>query len=182
MSWRAVAVAAGFAVLAWVGYEIGRAGHDVPPAPPAGPSTLGQGTLSGRRIDGRSWSLDYDTATMSQDAASATIAHVRDGRIHRPGKPDIRVRADGVIVNTITNDFNVTGPLRLVEPLPGGKTRIFSTTGAQYIGASRTLIIEHPATIVEDGATVTVASIRIDFKSGRAVFGRIVGVKPGTSP
>src|ERR1700684_4169763 len=101
MNWRVVAAVAVLAVLAWVGYEIGRAGNDIQVARIAMPGSLTGGKVVGKRLDGRSWSLDYDTVTMSADNTIATIAHVRDGRIHRPGKPDVRMEADGVQVNTL---------------------------------------------------------------------------------
>jgi hypothetical protein len=179
VKWRRPAFVAAFAVLAWVGFEVGRAGHDIPPPHLLDQSTLSRGVISGKRIDGRAWSLDYDTATMSADATSATIAHVRDGHLHRPGKPDILVTADGVTINTVTNDLTIAGPVRLTEPLGDGKTRIFRTVGAQYIGMTRTLVIDHPSTIEEGGATLTVSTIRADFRSGKVVLGRIVGTRPG---
>lgn len=180
-SWRRTAIVAAFAVLAWVGFEIGRAGNDVPPPQFASNSTLQKGTIEGKRVDGRAWSLDYDTLSLSSDGAQATIAHVRDGKIHRVGKPDMRVQATDLTLNTVTNDLNIRGPVTLVEPLSGGE-RVFRTVGAVYVGALKTLTLPHTATITERGATVTVASAKIDFKSGEATFGRIIGTRPGSTP
>jgi hypothetical protein len=179
MSLRTLAILAAFALLAWVGFEIGRAGSDVPAPRIQSQSTLSGGAVNGKRIDGRAWSIDYDTVTMSPDASYATIAHVRDGRIHRPGKSDVRVQATDVTVNTVTNDLTVRGRVRFVEPLGKGRTRTFESVGATYVGASHTLILDHPSTITDDGATVTVANARVDFRSGEAVLGRIVGTRPG---
>jgi hypothetical protein len=136
--------------------------------------------LSGKRIDGRAWTMDYDKVTMSPDATYATIEHVRDGRIRRPGKPDVLVRADGVTVNTITNDLTITGPVTITDPERDGTTRVLRTVGAQYIGSSHTLILEHPATITADGATITVGGARMDFRTGATQLGRIVGTRPGS--
>ena len=181
--WRPVAAVAALVVLAWVGYEIGIAGSEVAPPPPlSATATLREGQISGKRVDNRWWSLDYDTITMSPDASTGTIAHVRDGRIHRPGQPDVHVRATGVTIDRATGDVTVTGPIRIVEPLPGGRTRTITTTGARYEGTAQTLVLKNPVTITEGGATVTVAHATLNFHTGAAKLGRIAGVAPGTTP
>jgi lipopolysaccharide export system protein LptC len=177
MSWRIVLAVAALAFLAWVGFEIGRAGSDVQYARSAGPDTLIKGTVQGKRIDRRAWSLDYDTLTMSPDGTLLTIAHVRDGRIHRLGKPDVLMHADGVTVNTVTNDLTVSGAVTFTEDEGGGRKRTFQSTGALYNGFSRTLTLNHPSKITDSGATVTVARMTINFRTGDSSFGRIEGVK-----
>ena len=181
MNWRVPATVAGFALLAWVGYEIGLAGSDVQMPPVAGPDTLKQGKVQGKRIDGRAWSLDYDIATFSPDGTQATIAHVRDGRIHRAGKPDVLMKADNVTVNTLTHDLTVAGPVTFTEKQSSGETRTFASTGARYIGATRVLNLDHTATITEGDANVTVEKASIDFRTGEVKLGPIEGAKPGTS-
>lgn len=181
LSLRNVSVIVALVVLAWVGYEIGRAGNDITPPRVAPGSTLKNGTIDGKRVDGRAWSLDYDTVELSPDGTQAKIAHVRDGKIHRDGKPDITVQATGVTLNTVTNDLFITGPVTLTEPLPKG-ARVFHTVAANYVGALKQLTLKNPATITEDGGTVTVASATIDFKTGEATFGRIEGTRSGTQP
>ena len=182
MSWRIPAALIALAFLSWVGYEIARAGNDITPPRVATQSTLANGKISGRRIDGRAWSLDYDTATMSPDGSYATIAHVRDGRLHRVGKPDVRLKADDVTVNTLTNDLTIRGPLWVDEPMGPGRTRTVKTVGARYVGATRTLQLDHTATITDGGTTITVASATVDFRTGDSKFGRIEGTKAGSTP
>jgi len=178
MSWRIVLSVLALAFLAWVGFEIGRAGNDVQYARSAGPDTLINGSVQGKRIDRRAWSLDYDKLTMSPDGTLLTIAHVRDGRIHRAGKPDILMRADGVTVNTTSNDLTIDGPVTFIEDEGGARKRTFHSTGALYNGGSRILTLDHPSTITDSGATVTVAKMMINFRTGDSSFGRIEGVKP----
>jgi hypothetical protein len=177
MNWRIPASLAVLAFLGWVGFEIGRAGSDVQFAHTAGPDTLTKGSLQGKRLDRRAWSLDYDTLTMSPDGTLVTIAHVRDGRIHRVGKPDVEMKADGVTVNTFSNDLTVAGPVTFVEDEGGGRKRTFQSIGAVYNGSSHVLTLNHPATITDSGATVTVASMTVNFKTGDAQFGHIEGTK-----
>jgi hypothetical protein len=181
VNWRVPLIAATFALLAWVGYEIGRAGSEVPVRQTAGPDTLRQGKAEGKRLDGRAWSLDYDTATFTPDGSQATIAHVRDGRIHRVGKPDVLMSADNVTVNRLTNDLNVAGPATFTEKQTSGEKRTFVTIGARYIGATRLLNLDHTTTITQGDAKVVVEKVSVDFRTGEVKLGRIEGTKPGTN-
>jgi len=175
VSWRIVASIAILALLAWVGFEIGRAGGDIQVARIAGPGQLSGGRVVGKRLDGKSWSLDYDTVTMSPDNTIAAIAHVRDGHLHRPGKPDVHMRADNVQVNTFTNDFIVTGNVHVVDPEGGGRTRTFATVGARYLGGSRELTFEHPVTITDGSAKIVVSSATVNFRTGDITLGALQG-------
>ena len=178
MIWRVALSVLALAFLARVGFEIGQAGSEVEFARQAGPNTLTTGTVQGKRIDRRAWSLDYDRLTMSPDGTLLTIAHVRDGRIHRAGKPDVLMRADGVTVNTVTNDLTITGPVTFTEDDGRGRTRTFRSTGGEYNGTTRILEFDHSSTITDSGATVTVAKMTINFRTGDSSFGRIEGEKP----
>jgi hypothetical protein len=180
--WRTTVAVAVLAFLAWVGFEVGRAGNDVTIQRLTGPSTLVSGEVNGKRLNGEAWSLDYDRVTMSPDGAQAQIAHVRDGRIHRAGKPDVLMQGDDVTVNTVTNDLYVNGPVTFKEDLGGGRMRTFATNGARYIGATRILTLDHIATITDAGATITVASVMVDFRTGDARLGRIIGERPASLP
>lgn len=179
--WRPIALGVGFALLAWVGFEIGRAGNDVPRPGPQGPSELTHGSLHGKRIDQRGVSLDFEHLTVSADGTSLTLDHIRDGRFKRPGKSDVRMSAERAIVNRITNDVDATGPVTVREDA-GGRTRTFSTIGARYIGATRTLILDKPATITDGKSTVTVSSATINFRTGASTLGRIEAVGAGSGP
>jgi hypothetical protein len=181
MSWRIPLVLAVLALLAWVGYEVARAGGEIAVQRMPAPDTMKHGHVQGRRIDGRSWSLDYDTVSMSPDMTTATIAHVRDGRLHRAGKSDVLMQADGVTVNTSTNDVTVTGPVTFTEQQAPGRTRTFKTVGAHYTGATRELVLDHTATITEAGTTIVVSRATVNFRTGEMSLGRIEGMKPGSS-
>jgi hypothetical protein len=177
LNWRAPAVVVVLAFLAWVGFEIGRAGSEIAvPRTPANDMLVG-GTIHGKRIDQRAWSLDFDTASVSPDGSQATIAHVRDGRIHRPGKPDVTMTADGVTVNRLSNDFTVTGPVTFVEPEGAGRIRRFTTVGAHYQGATRMLQLDHTATITEGTTKVVVSKAKVDFRTGDVTVGTMEGTR-----
>ena len=180
ITWRTPAALAILAFLAWVGFEIGRAGSDIVVQRVQQPSKLVDCRVNGKRVDGRAWSLDCDTVTLSADGTLATIGKVRDGRLHRKGKPDLLIQGDDITVNTATNDLYVRGPVRFKEDLGGGRTRTFTTTGARYVGATRVLELDHPSTITDAGATILVSNMTIDFRTGETKLGRIEGTRPGS--
>jgi hypothetical protein len=177
LNWRPLAVVAVMAFLAWVGFEIGRAGSEIAVPRVASNDMLIGGAIHGKRIDQRAWSMDFDTASVSPDGSQATIAHVRDGRIKRPNKPDVKMTADGVTVNRISNDFTVTGPVTFVEPEPDGRIRRFTTVGAHYLGATRILQLEHTATITEGTTKVVVSRATVDFRTGDVTVGPMEGTR-----
>lgn len=176
MNWRVPAAVLFLALLAWAGFEIGRAGSDIQVQRVAKTSQLTRGSVIGKRIDGRSWSLDYDSVSMSPDGQNATIAHVRDGRIRRPGKPDVLMKADNVTVNTLTNDLSIAGPVTFTEQRGKG-TRTFQTIGAHYNGGTHLLDLGHTATITEGTAKIVVANATVNFQTGEVRLGPIEGTK-----
>ena len=170
---RTAAALVALAALAWIGYETMHAGVDIPP-PNAGQVTrLTGGSASDKRLDGKSWSLDYQSATMSQDGSVAEIEGIRDGVIRRDGKPYMRVRAQHVSVNLAINDFTVTGPVTFTEI--GGQGRTLVTDGAHYVGATHTLDLPHRTTIRSGALHLIVAHATVNFATGATTLGRIVG-------
>jgi hypothetical protein len=164
------------AVLTWVGVGIYRAGGDVPPPPLMPETKLTSGHAEGRRVNGQaSWSLDYDHVTASPDTTVATLENVRHGELYKGGKPFMRMIARHVVVNTLSNDFVVTGPLELIEN-DGKHNRHLTSDAASYSGALQTLTLTHPSKISSDGARVKVATATVNFKSGDMSFGPLVGL------
>lgn len=170
---RAAAVALGCALLAWLVYATVHAGSDIPPPQMQGPTLLQGGAANGKRIDGKSWSLDYRQAVMSADGGQAEIDDVHDGLIFRNGRPYMHVRAKHVSANLTTNDFRVQGPVAFVEI--GGQHRQLDTVDAHYLGFSQTLVLPN-RTIVREGAILlVVAHATVNFQTGATQLGRIVG-------
>ncbi len=173
---RAAIVCVVLAFGAWVGIGIYRAGGDVPP-PLQNPETkLTTGHAEGRRIDGKpSWSLDYDRLITSADTSVATLDNVRHGELYRRGKPFMQIKAQHVVVNTLSNDFIATGPLELIQN-DGTQRRRMTSDAANYSGMLSTLTLLHPANIVTDGAKIKVASATVNFRTGNLTVGRILGI------
>jgi hypothetical protein len=134
---------------------------------------LSLGSANGRRLDGKSWSLDYDAASLSPDGSIAEINDVHDGVITRNGKPYMRMTARHVTANLGANDFVVTGPVTFSEV--DGQRRQLQTVGAHYSGFDQTLHLDQPTTIREGAATLRVATAVINFRTGETTLGRIVG-------
>ncbi len=164
------------ALLLWVAVGIYRAGSDVPPPSPQLETKLTAGHAEGRRVDGKpSWSLDYDRVIATPDTTIATLENVRHGQLYRRGKPFMRMKADHVVINTLSNDFIVTGPLELIQD-DKQHHRTLVSDAANYSGILQTLTLMHPADIVSDGAKLKVANVTVDFRSGDMKLGPIVGL------
>jgi hypothetical protein len=161
------------ATLSWIGYETVRAGSDIPPQDGVKQTRLSVGSANGKRLDGKSWSLDYGAASLSPDGGIANIDDVHDGIIMREGKPYMRMTAKHITANLSANDFVVTGPVRFVEV--AGLHRRLDTVGAHYTGADHTLHLDQPTTITQGAATLHVVSAVINFQTGDTKLGRIVG-------
>ena len=173
---RLLVLAIVIAGAAWVGFGIYSAGMDVPQPISIGQTTLTAGHAEGRRVDGKpSWSLDYDRVLASPDTTTATLENVRHGELYRRGKPFMQMTAKHVVVNMLSNDFFVTGPLELVQNDGRHKRRLTSTDGS-YSGALQTLTLPHSADIISDGARVKVANAVVNFGSGDMKLGPLVGL------
>jgi len=170
---RLAAVVVGVAGLGWIGYQTVHAGSDIPPPSSADITHLGAGTAAGKRIDGRSWSLDYTSATMTPDGQSIAIENVRDGLILRNGKPFARMHAAHVTANVGSNNFTVQGPVVFTEL--SGQRREIRTVDATYAGDQQLLVLNHTATIRQGLATVIVERATMNFATGETKLGRITG-------
>lgn len=157
----------------WIGYETIHAGSDIPAQSGVQQTRLSVGSANGKRLDGKSWSLDYGAATLSPDGSIANIDNVHDGVIMRDGKPYMHMSAKHVVANLGANDFVVTGAVTFVEV--GGQHRRLETTGAHYNGNDHTLHLDQPTTIRQGEATLRVMTAVINFQTGETQLGRIVG-------
>jgi hypothetical protein len=160
-------------LLAWIVYQTVHAGSDIPPPSSSNVTQLSGGSAGGKRIDGRSWSLDYTTATMSPDGQSIAIDNVRDGLITHDGKPFARMQAAHVVANVGSNNFSAQGPVVFTEL--AGRRRQIRTVDATYDGEHRILTLVHPAPIHDGAMTVVVDHATMNFATGETKLGRITG-------
>jgi hypothetical protein len=161
------------ALLAWIGWQTIHAGADIPSQRTQAQTKLSGGSANDKRIDGKSWSLDYDNATLSPDGSLAEIDNVHDGVILRDGKPYMRMTAKHVSANLSANDFVVTGPVSFNEI--GGQRRQLNTDEAHYEGNAHTLYLDHPTMIRASGMSFRVVKAEVDFTTGDTKLGRITG-------
>ena len=161
------------AVLAWIVWQTVHAGGDIPSQRSTSQTQLSGGSANDRRVDGKSWSLDYDTATLSPDGSLAEVDNVHNGVILRDGKPYMHMHAKHVSANLALNDFVVTGPVSFTEI--GGQQRELFTDQAHYSGADHILHLDHPTTIHAGGMSFHVANAVVNFNTGETKLGRITG-------
>ena len=157
----------GVAFLAYVGYGIYAAGLDERPPPPSSTNIVFKnGTATGHRIVSRSWSADYDNIQSNSDQSVLELDNVHNGIIYKKGKPYLHVRADHMSVNTLSRDFNVSGPLH-VETVDAKPHRSFDTTAAAWDDAMQRLTLSKHVTVNTDGsAPLSIGSMTFDVKSG----------------
>jgi hypothetical protein len=172
-SWRVFAALVVVVGLGWVAWQTIHAGAEIPSRNGTAQTQLSGGSANDKRIDGKSWSLDYDTATLSQDGSLAEISNVHDGVILRNGKPYMRMKAKHVSANLAFNDFVVSGPVSFVEI--GGERRQLFTDEAHYSGNDHILHLDHATTIRSGGMTFHVAKAVVNFTTGDTKLGRITG-------
>ena len=170
---RLIAALVAAAGLGWIAWQTIHAGGDIPSQRSTSQTQLSGGSANDKRLDGKSWSLDYDTATLSPDGSLAEIQNVHDGVILRDGKPYMRMTAKHVSANLAYNDFVVTGPVSFKEI--GGQQRQLDTDEAHYSGNDHTLRLDHPTTIRSGGMTFRVTTAVVNFTTGETKLGRING-------
>ncbi len=125
----------------WVVVQVYLAGkEEVPPPQTAAPVTFGRGSARGERVNGHSWSIDYDKVSTSPDETFVTAEGVRDGIIYKAGKPYLRIRAQHMTVNMVTHDFVATGPVH-IESVGHKNFHAFDTTSAVWTEATQRLAI-----------------------------------------
>ena len=161
------------ALLGWIVWQTIHAGAEIPAQRSTSQTQLSGGSANDKRIDGKSWSLDYDSATLSPDGSLAEIDRVHDGVILRDGKPYMRMTAKHVSANLSYNNFVVTGPVSFAEI--GGQHRTLDTDEAHYSGNDHILHLDHPVTIHAAGMTFRVAQAVVNFTTGETKLGRMTG-------
>lgn len=170
--WRRLALVAGIAFAGWVAWGIVRAGGPTPNVGVPTTSELVRGHAEGRRLNARSWSLDYDRIVEAPDGSTATLYDVRHGQIFRNGKPYVTVTADTVVVNTLSNDFSASGHVVLVED-DGKHQRRFRSERALYNGVPEVLTLPAPVHIESDGMAASFDHAVVNLKTGAMTVGRI---------
>jgi len=170
--WRRIALVAGLAFAAWVTWGIWHAGGPVLNVGTTTSNELDRGHAEGRRVNARSWSLDYGKIIESPDGATATLYDVRHGEIFRNGKPYVSVRADSVVVNTLSNDFSASGHVVLTEN-DGKHDRHFRSERALYNGIPEILTLPTAVHIESDGMSANFDHAVVNLKTGSMQLGRI---------
>jgi len=162
----------GLAFFAWVTWEVWHAGGPVMNVGTTAVSELDRGHAEGQRVNARAWSLDYSKIIEAPDGTTATLYDVRHGEIFRNGKPYVSVRADSVVVNTVSNDFSASGHVVLTEN-DGKHSRRFRSERALYNGVPQVLTLPTAVHIESDGMSANFDHAVVNLKTGSMQLGRI---------
>lgn len=176
INWRALAFAAGAALIVWLVVGIVLAGRGAPPPPGTQPITLRNGQVNANHISTKRWTFSYKRAQMSADGTFATVWGVKNGILFKHGKPYLRISAQEVSVNTQDFDFTALGDVHIVEVHPkDGAPRSFDTDLVEWTNATQLLALPHPSLIRSKGELLKVASLNVDFKTNVIHLGKISG-------
>lgn len=159
----------------YIAYGVYTADRDLP-LPPTQSRDVGlqHGTAQGRRVNGPSWSFDYDQVSTNEDGSISQITGVHDGILYRKGKPYAHMTAERVTVNGATNDFSAFGAIHIVVT-GGPHPRTLDTQMAIWTDANKTLQLNQPVHVDDGGAKMLVQNLTIDFKTGNSKAGPMKG-------
>lgn len=173
--WRIIWICAGIALGLYLVIGVLLAGKNLPAIPPINqPVVLSHGHLSNQHTQKKTWTFDYDHATLSPDQSFATLEGVHDGIIYRKGKPYLKIAAERVSVNTNSLDFTATGKVHVTRIGKDASTS-FDTDLIVWNNAQKLLRLDHPSYVHTDGQTLKVESIVVDANEDSVLFGKVDG-------
>jgi hypothetical protein len=167
---------AGTALLVYVIVEVLLAGRNLPPMPPAQTGIgLRGGHAVGNKIKTKSWTFDYQTASLSPDGTTGTIEGVHDGIVYRRGKPHLRISARQLTFNTQTLDFTAIGKVR-VQLIHDPEQRSFETDLVEWTNRTKLLHLDHPSYVRSAGGpTLELQHVTINFDTDEVHVGQLGG-------
>jgi hypothetical protein len=174
--WKRIAWIAGGAFAVYVLVEILLAGRNLPPMPPAQSGiALRGGHVVGNKITTKSWTFDYENASLSPDGTTGTIEGVRNGIVYRKGKPHLRISAQTLSFNTQTLDFTAIGKVR-VQLIHDPEQRSFETDFVEWTNGTKLLHLDHPCYVRSAGGPALVLQhVTINFDKSEVLVGQIGG-------
>jgi hypothetical protein len=172
--WRAVAIVAGVVFVLVMFYETFLTYPDAPPPMTQAPILFKGGHVVNHHVNTKSWSLDYDSAQMTQDQSSGTIDGIHNGIIFRKGKPYLKISAQQASVNTLTLDFTATGLVH-VEELGAKEPVSFDTDLIVWSNALHDLTMSHPSYFHTGDQTLKVEDVTVNLETKKYHIGKIDG-------
>jgi hypothetical protein len=173
--WRQYAIAAGVVFLVYVALGIVFAGGGSVPVPPANvPIEMYGATITNHRVNTPAWSFDYDRAHLSPDATTGTVEGVRNGIIFKKGKPNLRISAEKITLDTQTLDFTAIGKVH-VEKIDDPQHRSFDTDLVTWTNNAKLMRLDHPAYVHSGKETLRLEGVTVDFESETFHLGKMNG-------
>jgi len=173
--WKQYSLAALAAFALYVALGVIFAGGGSIPVPPANvPIQMYGATITNHRINTRAWSFDYDHAELSPDATNATVEGVRNGIVYKKGKPNLRISAQKITLDTQTLDFTAIGKVH-VERIDDPQKRSFDTDLVVWTNNAKLMRMDHPAYLHSNGQTMKLEGITVDFDAETFHVGKMNG-------
>jgi hypothetical protein len=175
LPWKRIAIVAGILIGIYAVVEIVLAGFGAPPLPPAQQGiTLKGGHVNGNKISTKSWSFDYESAQLSPDGTTGTVAGVRNGIVLRHGKPYLKVSAAQITIDTQSLNFTAVGKVH-VEFINDPAKRSFDTDLVQWTNSDKQLHMDHTSYLHTADQTLKIESVDIDFDKDTVHLGKLTG-------
>jgi len=173
--WKQYALAAVCAFAIYVAIGVIFAGGGTVPIPPANvPIQMYGANITNHRINTPAWSFDYDHAELSPDATTGTVEGVRNGIVYKKGKPNLRISAQKITLDTQTLDFTAIGKVH-VERIGDPQKRSFDTDLVVWTNNAKLMRMDHPAYVHSNGQTLKLEGITVDFDAETFHVGKMNG-------
>jgi hypothetical protein len=153
----------GFLVVIYFAANVLYAGGGTIPTPPANvPIQMYGATIANNRINTKAWSFDYDHAQLSPEASTGTVEGIRNGIVFKKGRPNIKISAEKITLDTQSLDFTAIGKVH-VEKIDDPQHRSFDTDLVTWTNNAKEMRIDHGGYVHSRGQTRQVESGAVDL-------------------
>ena len=173
--WKQYLAAAAIAFGIYVTLGIVFAGGGTIPTPPANvPIQMYGATIANNRINTKAWSFDYDHAQLSPDASTGTVEGIRHGIVFKKGKPDLKISAEKITLDTQSLDFTAIGKVH-VEKIDDKQHRSFDTDLVTWTNNAKEMRLDHGGYVHSGGQTLHLEGVTVDFDAETFHIGKMNG-------
>lgn len=174
--WKQYLVASGvvFAIYVTLGIVFAGSGGTIPIPPANVPIQMYGARIANNRINTKAWSFDYAHAQLSPDATTGTVEGIRNGIVFKKGKPDLRISAEKITLDTQTLDFTAIGKVH-VEKIDDPQHRSFDTDLVTWTNNAKLMRLDHPAFVHSGNQTLKLEGVTVDFDAESFHLGKMNG-------
>jgi hypothetical protein len=174
--WKEYVIAAGviFAIYVTLGIVFAGSGGSIPVPPANVPIQMYGATIANNRINTKAWSFDYDHAQLSPDASTGTVEGIRNGIVFKKGKPDLKISAEKITLDTQSLDFTAIGKVH-VEKIDDKQKRSFDTDLVTWTNNAKLMRLDHGGYVHSGTETLTLGPTTVDFDAETFHIGKLNG-------